>query len=186
MLVGFGARTEGEEPEDDADALLALGCERSFLWSDRFAIHPEFERAMEFVRAGDTLVVVGLQRLGFHYAGIVAAIERLHRSQIHLRVREPSIVPGTPLGDHFPHAVSILAELGRAIESPDKSEDRAQTGERRRGRPLSLSKSDQSRARHLLFEKNASVIDVARQLRVSPATIYRYFPRARRRVLPKQ
>jgi AcrR family transcriptional regulator len=47
-------------------------------------------------------------------------------------------------------------------------------------RPHALSSADQLKVHQMLLEKGASVLDVARKLRVSPATIYRYAPRRRK------
>jgi DNA invertase Pin-like site-specific DNA recombinase len=55
-----------QHPEAQTDALTAAGCERIFTdhASGTLAKRPALEEALRYLRAGDTLVVTKLDRLG--------------------------------------------------------------------------------------------------------------------------
>ena len=60
----------------------------------------------------------------------------------------------------------------------DAARARGRTG----GRPRKLSEGDLRAARAMLLDEGITVVDVARRLGVSPATLYRHMPAARARV----
>ena len=166
MRIGFYADSAavGERPE--VELLEEVGCGRIFGPGDRLS-----EDVIEFLRPGDTIVVTHLSRLAKSLESLIVLIERLQTMGVSVHAIQNQIVPGTPVGDAFGQACSILAEFQRST----KTESRDKRG--RKGRPIVLNPEDQVRAERLL--KRASVLEVARLLKVSPATIYRYFPRRR-------
>lgn len=179
MLIGFGAKGDGGE--GDEGALTAIGCERVYLWTYRAEIGPELARALEFLRDGDTLAVLDLDRLEDDFGRLLLALERLHRSRIGLRVVAGDLVPGIVAADALVAAAAVLAEMSRRLSRPADSAGAAKRG---RGRPLALAPGDRAKLRQLLIDKGATVAEVARVLQVSPATVYRYSPR-RRKFVPK-
>ena len=68
---------------------------------------------------------------------------------------------------------SIIRERTRAGLAAARA--RGRTG----GRPPALSDADKTAARALLKDPAITVEDVAKRLRVSPATLYRHFPGGR-------
>lgn len=182
---GYGEKGSGE-PEGaharEVAALEALGCEKVFTDPEtRRGERPNFRAALDFLRPGDILVVPALHHLGIDIESIVLLVERLRRSGVGVRVGD-LFVPETPMGDAFS---LTCREFGRLVEPPAEAETAAPGASRRRGRPQALSAKDLAKARRLLGESTMTVSDVARALGVSPATVYRYFPRrAPKPILP--
>ncbi|MEI9803323.1 MAG: recombinase family protein [Pseudolabrys sp.] len=181
MLIGFGAAA-GDEKDSDASTLQRLGCERSFLWADKTVIREELDRAIEFLRPGDILVATDLTRFTNDILSLVALMQRLQTLQIGVRVESQGIVPGTAVGDAFAKCCSILADAHRSFELERAAADDGGSllAKRQRGRPAALSLGDRMKAKRLLSEGRMSVSQIARLLRVSTATIYRYFPQRSR------
>ncbi|QJP13497.1 helix-turn-helix domain-containing protein [Starkeya sp. ORNL1] len=181
--AGAGERESAQAAAGDVAALEALGCEKVFTDSDgaRRGERANFRAALDFLRPGDVLVVPALRHLGSDIESIVLLVERLRRSGVSVRIGD-MIVPQTPTGDAFN---MTCREFARLVEPPPEAETAAPGGARRRGRPQALSAKDLAKARRLLAESTMTVSDVARALGVSPATVYRYFPRrAPKPILP--
>lgn len=90
MLVGY-ARTSTLEQEAGLEAqirdLKALGCER--IYSEQVSSvgqRKELETALDFMRAGDTLVVTKLDRLARSVTHMGAIVDRLTTKGVALRV----------------------------------------------------------------------------------------------------
>ena len=165
VLVGFYADAVSADGRRELELLEEAGCGRVF---GPAALLPE--DVIEYLRPGDTLLVVTLFRLATSLPGLILLFERLQEAGVGVHAIDNRVVPGTTIGDAFGQVCSILAGLHRAATSGAAKEKRG-----RRGRPIMLTPEDQARAERLL--KRASVIEVARLLKVSPATIYRHFPR---------
>jgi DNA invertase Pin-like site-specific DNA recombinase len=171
MRIGFGRRQLAGSREDDSEALAALGCERIFTYETPLELKDQFDELLDFCRPNDSIVLIHLDRLGSSLSQILDAIEQLDDKSLRLVVRECDIEPGTPFGDNF----ALVCKLLKKLEPAKPTSERA----RRRGRPSVLDESTQEKALRLL-SGNTSVTEVARLLRVSPATIYRCFPRRAR------
>lgn len=190
MLVGYiapsGATGPGDGAHADAEAALgAAGCEKIFREdaAGRRGERTALKAAIDFLRAGDVLMVMQLQDIATDVESVVAMVDRLRRTGVAVRIGADVVVPGTPVGDAFQIA---CRELARLLEPSDALPLAGAGGGRRRGRPQALSSKDLAKARRLLAESTMTVSDVARALGVSPATVYRYFPRrAPKAVMPK-
>lgn len=160
-------------PADDSP-LRALGCEHLFtdIDDDRRAERPGLKAALDFLRLGDVLVVPSLTHLGPDLDSVVRLVAALSERGITIRLGSMPMDMTIPSGEALAFACRALVEM--ALPGPAAGE--ASETPRRRGRPQSLSAKDIAKARRLLAGGNA-VPDVARALGVSPATVYRIFPR---------
>ncbi len=165
MLLGFAPNAR---MATDVEILGEMKCERIFSASDGFYT---FEDIAGYLRPGDTLAVVSLLRLSHDMGGVVHIVDLLHRYGVSLCIPGTQIESDRKFAELFVDSCSILAEL---FPADPKSEHAI----RRRGRPAALPLELHGQVKHLLA-KHHSVADVARMLNVSPATIYRYFPRSK-------
>ncbi|MDF2622179.1 MAG: Resolvase helix-turn-helix domain protein [Xanthobacteraceae bacterium] len=166
------------------DALAALGCERVFTdFDDGRAERPGLRAALEFLRAGDVLVVPALRHLGRDVESVVLLMERLRLANVSIRLGaapdDGRLAPSEALA-------LVCRELAVLIE-PEQPAPSGLTGPpRRRGRPQALSPKDVAKARRMLAGGGFTVPDVARTLGVSAATVYRYFPRRSQKQAPPE
>jgi DNA invertase Pin-like site-specific DNA recombinase len=165
VLVGFHSAAAGGG-ESDSDALRGIDCARLFGSDESQFVTQE---AMDFLRAGDVLVIADIARLAPSIEAMMTVVERLHQAGISVHAVRNGIVPGAPFGDSFGIMCTRLAQFCRASTPPTQGNAR----KARRGRPNALRPEDQERAERLI--KRQSVIEVARLLHVSPATLYRHF-----------
>ncbi|MET4635617.1 recombinase family protein [Kaistia defluvii] len=89
-LIGYG-RTSTTEQEAGLEAqrrdLLATGCVKLFLeQASSVGKRPELERAMEYVREGDTLVVTKIDRLARSTINLWDVVRALDEKGVSLRV----------------------------------------------------------------------------------------------------
>jgi hypothetical protein len=165
VLIGFAPNARHAT---DEDVLAKMNCERVFTAAHGFF---HFNDVANYLRPGDALAVVSLLRLSADVGELVHIVGALKKMQVSLCVPDTDITPEHQFGMAFMAACNLLAELFPL--DPDLKK----IGLRGRGRPSSLPAEMQAQARHLLKNGRNSVADVAKLLNVSPATIYRYFPR---------
>ena len=182
-LIGY-ARVSSVERRQvldrQIDALLAVGCERIFeehgSGADRG--HPKLAACLDFLRAGDVLVVLDLDRLGRRAGELIALIEDLASRGIDFRAINSPMDTTTPTGRAFLHIQAALAEMERNVirqrvrEGLSGMNDaRARNGGRRR----TMTVDKLRHARHLAADPRRSIPDVCRELDNMPtSTLYHY------------
>ena len=187
MLVGYArVSTQDQKPELQLDALQAAGCEKVFVEKASGAQRdrPELKAAVEFMREGDALVVWKLDRLARSMKQLIETVEGLDDRKIGFRSLTEAIDTTTAGGKLVFHIFGALAEFERSIirERTKAGLDAARKRGRTGGRPPKLKDADLKAARAMLMDRTLTVEEIARQLRVSPATLYRYLPAARAQV----
>lgn len=178
MLVGYARVSTREQNLDlQRDALDAVGCERVFedqaggSRTDREGLR----QALSHLRAGDTLVVWKLDRLGRTVRQLVEFIEDLRSKEIGFRSLRDSIDTTTPSGRFFFHMMAALAEMERDLirERTRAGLAAAKARGRNGGRPPKLTPKQVRHAKHLLKDPEVSVGEVAASLGVARSTLYR-------------
>lgn len=184
MLVGYArVSTADQKPELQLDALKAAGCERIFVEKASGAVRerPELKAALDYVRAGDAIVVWKLDRLARSMKQLIETVEDLDARGIGFRSLTEAIDTTTAGGKLVFHIFGALAEFERSIirERTRAGLEAAAARGRKGGRPRKLSADDVKAAKALLADPDITVEDIARRLGVSPATLYRHLPAAR-------
>lgn len=119
MLIGY-ARTSTLEQEAGLEAqvreLQAVGCEKIFREQvSSVAKRDELERAIEFSREGDVLVVTKLDRLARSVRHMWTVIERLRSKRAEIRILNLGIDTTTPTGKLMLTILGGVAEFEREI-----------------------------------------------------------------------
>lgn len=184
MLVGYArVSTQDQKPELQLDALQAAGCEKVFVEKASGAQRerPELKAALDYMRDGDTLVVWKLDRLARSMKQLIETVEGLEEVGVGFRSLTEAIDTTTAGGKLVFHVFGALAEFERSIirERTRAGLDAARARGRKGGRPPKLKDADLKAARAMLADKSITVEEVAKHLRVSPATLYRHLPAAR-------
>lgn len=184
MLVGY-ARVSGDDQNLDLqlDALKAAGCEK--ICTDRMTgaanDRPGLTEVFRFLRPSDTLVVWKLDRLGRSVKGLVELVATLQGRGIQFRSLTDGIDTGSAAGRFFFHVMAALAEMERDLirERTNAGLKAARARGRMGGRRPKMDESKVLSAKRLLDSGMPSV-EVAKNLGVSRATLYRQIQKAAR------
>ena len=180
MLIGYARVSTSDQNLDlQKDALFKIGCER--IYEDEISgtikERPGLNKTLEILRAGDTLVVWKLDRLGRSVKNLISLISNLNSKDIHFKSITDSIDTSTPSGRFFFHVMASLAEMEREliVERTKAGLDAAKKLGRVGGRKRKMTNSKINSAKKLLA---SGVVpkDVAENLGISVATLYRWIP----------
>jgi len=131
-LVGY-ARTSTLDQKAGLAAQLrdlkAAGCTKVFSeeLSSVATKRPELERALDYVREGDTLVITKLDRLARSVADLVRITEALKDKRVRLRILALNHDTGTPTGKLMLNLLGSIAEIERELMLERQREGIAKT-----------------------------------------------------------
>lgn len=183
-LIGYARiSTADQTPDLQIDALKAAGCSRIFLETASGADSQRTELAavLDYIRSGDTLVVWKLDRLARSIGKLISTIELLNEADCGFRSLTEAIDTTTPTGKLVFHIFGALTEFERNIirERTMAGLAAAKARGRRGGRPRALSEQNIVAAKALIKDGSMTIAQVAMQLGVSDATLYKYIPHPR-------
>lgn len=182
MLIGYArVSREDQNLELQLQALNDAGCERVF--SDKKSgaqkVRKGLEDALSHLRPGDTLVVWKLDRLGRTVKQLVDLVEELESKQMNFKSLKDSIDTTSSAGRFFFHLMASLAQMEREliVERTKAGLEAARKIGRVGGRRRVMTESKIKSAKKLL-KSGMLPRDVADDLGVSMATLYRWIPEA--------
>ena len=176
MLFGYArVSTADQDLALQRDALTAAGCERIFTdtITGTSTERPGLTKALAALKAGDTLIVWKLDRLGRSLAHLVQLIAELGGRGIGFRSLSDPIDTASAGGRLVLHIMGALAEFERSliVERTQAGLQAAKRRGRKLGRPTKLTAAQIVHARALLASgENGST--VARSFGVARATLY--------------
>ena len=179
MLIGYARVSTQEQTLNlQLDALKKSGCEKIFTdtASGSQAERKGLEDALAFARAGDTIVVWRLDRLGRSLKHLIETITRLAERQIGFKSLTENIDTTTSGGKLIFHVFGALAEFERDIirERTQAGLLAARARGRVGGRPRALTAKEIAIAKALYEDPTKSIKDICQALRISKMTLYRY------------
>jgi DNA invertase Pin-like site-specific DNA recombinase len=159
-------------------ALEQTGCQRIYrdVSSDSIMNRPQLDACLEYLRAGDTLVIWRLDRLGRGFRHLIDTIEQLHAQQIGFRSLTEPIDTTTPVGREQLHVLHALADFQRELNRERTSAGlvAARARGRQGGRPTLATTEKLAAARSMIAEQQHSVSEIAAALGVGRTTLYRH------------
>ncbi len=177
MRIGY-ARVSTEEQNLDLqiDALRGAGCDSIFAdqgISGAKINRPGLAEALHTLKAGDTLIVWKLDRLGRSLRDLISVMSDLDRSSIRFVSLTESIDTQTSTGRFTFHMIAALAEFERSLisERTRAGLESARRRGSRLGRPKILHNNEIQHAHELLMAHTESF--VARNLQVHSRTLSR-------------
>lgn len=178
-LLGYARiSTNQQELALQRDALVAAGCARVFSDTASGALddRSELARVLDHLRAGDTLVVWRLDRLGRSLRHLIDTVSGLAERGVGFRSLQESIDTTTPGGRLVFHVFAALAEFERDLirERTHAGLAAARARGRRGGRPSVMTPEKVAVARQMHASGEHKVAAIAAVLGVSRASIYRH------------
>jgi DNA invertase Pin-like site-specific DNA recombinase len=179
MKIGY-ARVSSDEQNLDLqqDALKSAGCERIYAEKEPSGKtdRPELLRLLETLRAGDTLVVWRLDRLGRSLKHLIETVEQFEDMGVGFQSVTEAIDTTTSGGKLVFHIFAALAEFERTLirERTRAGLKAARARGRLGGRPKVLSPEKRSMAQALRDDPGQSVQAICKTLGIARTTFYRY------------
>ncbi len=173
--IGYArVSTTDQKTDDQLARLKAAGCEivRQEKVSGRSREgRTELQTIIDFIRPGDTLVVVKLDRLGRSTRDVLNLVHELDQKGASLRILEPDVNTAGPLGKMVLTVLGMVAEmeLGFIKERQAAGIAKAKAAGVYKGRPVSLD-HEQIRALH---SQGVGATAIANQLGCSRGAIYK-------------
>lgn len=182
QLLGYARVSTGHQSLDQqSDALIAAGVVPERIYSDKLTGTSTKEKRpglnlliKDIAREGDTIVVIGIDRLGRNAAEVMLTIRDLGERGIVLRSLREGIDTSNATGRMIAGVLASLAELELELGKERRTAAKAARKARNLpiGRPRSLT-ADQIRQAEALRASGEPVPVIAETLGVSRATLYR-------------
>ena len=181
MLIGYARVSTLDQTLDlQQDALTAAGCEQLYTDTASGAStgRPGLTLALSHLRAGDTLIVWRLDRLGRSLAHLIDTIRDLQERGVGFRSLQEQIDTTTSGGKLIFHVFGALAEFERDLirERTHAGLAAARARGRLFGRPKVLTPQQVKQLRSLAQDDRNTVAEICQTLGISKATYYRYLP----------
>jgi DNA invertase Pin-like site-specific DNA recombinase len=179
MFIGYArVSTDDQNLDLQRDALQKAGCEQ--IYTDRVsgtkAERKGLTEALSHLRAGDTLVVWRLDRLGRSLRHLIDTVTELQERGIGFKSLQESIDTTTSGGKLVFHIFGALAEFEREIirERTNAGLSAARSRGRSGGRPKALTDKQVQMLNNLAADRSNSIEDICKTLGISRTTFYRY------------
>ncbi|MBN9565284.1 MAG: recombinase family protein [Alphaproteobacteria bacterium] len=179
MKIGYARISTHDQNLDlQEDALKAAGCGKIFMDRQSGATldRPGLKDALDYVRAGDTLVVWRFDRLARSLKDLVQLIASLEERGVAFTSLTESIDTASPGGKLVFHIFGALAEFERNLirERTKAGLNAARARGREGGRPPSLKPNDQELLKKLARDSMLTPKEIQKMFGISKATLYRY------------
>ena len=181
-LVGYArvsTREERQVLDRQIDALTAADCEKIF--EDRLsgvqADRPGLVACLAYLRAGDVLTVLDLDRLGRRARDLIGMIEDLEKIGIAFKALNSPMDTTTPAGRAFLQIQAAFAEMERNLirQRVNEGLTAARARGRQGGRPRVMTPERLRFAQHLMADKSRTIPQICRELGDIPSsTLYHY------------
>lgn len=178
MLIGY-ARTSTTDQKAGLEAQLrdlgAAGCDKTFheevsaLKPDR----PELDKALDYARDGDTLIVTKPDRLARSTEDLLSIANRLEAKGVTLRILSMNVDTATPTGKLMLTMLAAIATFERdlMLERQKEGIAKAKADGKYQGRQPTARKKAEDVMRLRAAGKSAN--DIAAELQISRASVFR-------------
>jgi DNA invertase Pin-like site-specific DNA recombinase len=178
VKLGYARVSTSDQVIDlQIDALKACGCADIYQeeGSGKKADRPQLQACLRALRAGDTLVVWRLDRLGRSISDLIKIVSDLEARGIGFASVTEQIDTSTAAGKLIFHMFAMLAEFERnlLIERTNAGLKAARARGRKGGRKPSLTDKQKKEVAALMRDRSISAQSIADKYGVSRATVYK-------------
>lgn len=189
--IGYArVSTDDQHLDLQHDALNKAGCE--VVYSDKLsgknADRPELQNCLKALRAGDTLVVWRLDRLGRSLRDLVLMVGDISDRGISFASLRESIDTSGATGRMQLHMLMALTEYERELIRERTLAGLAAARARGRvgGRKRALTEAQEREVRTLMADPQVSPSQIAERYGISRSTLYKYAPKGADALTPAQ
>ena len=189
MLIGYARVSTNDQNLDlQMDALKKANCEK--IYHDKIsgarADRPGLQKVLELARAGDTLVIWRLDRLGRSLKDLIAIAETLKEQSIGLKSLQEGIDTTTSTGQLMFHLFGALAEFEKNLinERSKAGLNAARARGKLGGRPKSLDHNQRQLVVKLYQDRQHSIGEICQMMSISKPTLYSYLAAAQNTPCP--
>lgn len=177
MKIGY-ARTSTVDQEAGFEAqlkaLAAAGCEEVFKEQvSSVAKREELEKALHFIRKGDTLVVTKLDRLARSISHLTKIIEVLDSKSAHLNILDMNMNTSDATGRLMLNVIGSVAQFEREMMLERQREGIAKAKAEGKYKGRKPTASAQTSKIMELVSQGVKPNDIAKQLGVGRSSVYR-------------
>lgn len=174
--IGYArVSTLDQNLDSQLDELKKAGCTKIFQEkASSVKKRPEFEKCLDYLREGDTLVVWKLDRLGRTTKKLLELIDDLKDRGINLQIITLGVDTSTAAGRLFFTMMAGLAEMERElIRERTNAGLQAARARGRMGGRKPIDEQIMARAM-MMYEAKMTVDDITKTLDISRSTFYKY------------
>lgn len=176
--------TRDQHPEAQTERLRAFGCEKLFVdegVSGKLASREHWDECLAYLRPGDTLVAVKLDRIGRSLKNLIEVTNSLEKRGIDLVVLDQKLDTTSASGKLLFHILAAIAEFERDLirERTMDGLAIAKANGRKGGSKPKLTRAQRVRARQMFEETKPdgthryTMAEIGGTFGVSRPTIYR-------------
>lgn len=179
-LIGYArVSTQDQKFSLQIDALKKEGIHEQDIYQDKISgskkDRPGLNQCLKSLKAGDTLVVWKLDRLGRSLQDLIQIVQGLKKRGVNFRSITESIDTSSPGGNLIFHMFGALAEFGRdiTIERTQAGLKSARARGRVGGRPRLDANDEKTKIAKQMYENGCHAGDIATVLGISTRTVFR-------------
>ncbi len=189
MIIGYARTSTADQVagfEFQLRELELAGCEKIFREkASSVEARIQLDSAIEFAREGDLLIITKLDRLARSVADLMIIIQKLELKKVGLRILNLGMDTHSPTGKLMLTVLGGIAQFEREImlERQREGISKAKSEGKYKGRkPIALN---QQKEVIRLVESGISKANVAKELKIGEATVYRILKSIKKQILKK-
>lgn len=178
-VIGYArVSSAGQNLDVQIDKLQKSDCEKIYTEKKSGGSgteRPELDKALDYVREGDTLVITRLDRLARSVADLSKIAQQLDNKGVTLRVIDQSIDTGTSEGRLMFNMLGAFAEFERDIRAERQADGIEKAKEKgvKFGRNSKLTDQQIAELKQKALIDEVSRAELAKEYGISRATLYR-------------